>query len=172
MILIIADASSLILLEKIALLDTLLCHDMSVMIPREVQKEAVEKGKMKKHPDAFKLEKKISQGQITVKDVKDKTHVRNLKESFKMETGEAEAISLFQQEQADLLATDDRFAMNACKALSIPVSGSAAFVTNSFEQGLINKYQGVQMLETLAKEGRYKDDIIFKALHKIQGGTP
>lgn len=172
MLLVIADASSLILLEKIALLNVLLSHDVGFMIPLEVQKEAVETGKMKKYPDAFKLEEKISQGRIAVKEAKDKNHVKNLMTSFKIEAGEAEAISLFQQEKADLLATDDRFAINACHALNIPISGSAAFVTNSFDQGLINKDQGIQMLETLSKEGRYNGDIIFKALRKIQGGTP
>lgn len=171
MLLVIADASSLILLEKIALLDTLLRHDVRFIIPLEVQKEAVEKGKMKKYPDAFRLEEKISQNRITVGIAKNKNHVQNLMTSFKIEAGEAEAISLFQQEKADLLATDDRFAIRACRALNIPVSGSAAFVTNSFDRGLINKSQGVQMLETLNKEGRYKGDIIFKALHKIQGGA-
>ena len=171
MLLVIADASSPILLEKIALLDTLLDHDTSFMIPPEVQKEAVEKGKMKKYPDAFKLEEKISQGRIVVKEVKDKNHVKNLMSLFKIELGEAEAISLFKQEKADILATDDRFAINACHAFNIPISGSVAFVTSSFDQGLINKDQGVQMLGTLSKEGRYKNDIIFKALRKIQGET-
>lgn len=171
MLLVIADASSLILLEKIALLDTLLSHDMDFMIPLEVKKEAVEKGKMKKYPDAFKLEEKISQGRIAVKEAKNKNHVKNLMALFKIEAGEAEAISLFQQEKADLLATDDRFAINACRALNIPISGSAAFVTHSFDQGLINKDQGTQMLGILSEEGRYKGDIIFKALRKIQGGT-
>ncbi len=169
MILVIADASSLILLEKIALLDTLLEHSMKFIIPKEVHKEAVDKGKMRKYPDAFNLEEKIQNGKITVKDVEDKGRVKSLMASFKIETGEAEAISLFQQERADLLATDDRLAINACRALSIPTSGSAAFITHSFEQGFINKGQGVQMLEILAKAGRYKSDIIFKALHKIQG---
>jgi len=169
MILVIADASSLILLEKVMLLDTLLEHSIKLVIPLEVQKEAVEKGKMKKRPDAFKLEKKIHEGKVTVREVEDKDHVKSLMASFKIEAGEAEAISLFQQERADLLATDDRLAINACRALSIPTSGSTAFVTHLFEQGFINKDQGIQMLETLAKEGRYKDDIIFKALHKIQG---
>jgi len=171
MFLVIADASSLILLEKIALLDTLLSHDMDFMIPLEVKKEAVEKGKMKKYPDAFKLEEKISQGRIVVKEAKNKNHVKNLMTLFKIGAGEAEAISLFQQEKADLLATDDRFAINACRALNIPISGSAAFVTHSFNQGLINKDQGTQMLGILSEEGRYKSDIIFKALRKIQGGT-
>lgn len=171
MILVVADASSLILLEKIKLLDTLLQHEIRVTIPKEVQKEAVEKGRIKRAPDAFALEEKIKQGRISVKEVHGKKQVKNLMTTFKLEAGEAEAIALFQQEKADLLTTDDRFAINACRALNIPISGSTSFVTSSFEKGLISKNQGMQMIETLAKEGRYKDEIIFQALHTIQGGS-
>ncbi|HLC72753.1 MAG TPA: hypothetical protein VJH37_04165 [Candidatus Nanoarchaeia archaeon] len=172
MIIIVADASSLILLEKIGLLETLVKQNMTWVIPEEVQIEAIEKGKIKKYPDAFKLEEKVKKNQIRVKKVEEKIQVNTIMESFKIERGEAEAIILFQQEKADLLATDDRFAINTCNALNIPTSGSVAFVTQSFEKGLISKSKGVQMLETLANEGRYKSDIIFKAMHKIQGEQP
>jgi len=171
MIRVVADASSLILLEKIVLLDVLLQHQIKVMIPLEVEKEAVEKGKMQGYPGALKLEEKIKEGTITVKKVSEESQVKNLRAIFKLEVEEAEAIALLQQEKADLLATDDKFAMKACHALNVPTSGSVAFVISSFEKGLIKKEQSVQMMETLAREGRYKDDIIFEALRTILGGN-
>lgn len=169
MIIIVADASSLILLEKIGLLEVLLNQKMTWIIPEEVQKEAVEKGKAKQYPDAFKLEEKIMKNKIKVKKIEGEAQVQSLVNEFNLGRGEAEAISLCQQEKADLLATDDRLAINACRALSIPVSGSVSFVTQSFENGLIDLRQGKKMLEILSKEGRYKGEILFKAMRQIQG---
>ncbi len=169
MLLVIADASSLILLEKTELLQVLIENGLSFMIPVEVKREAVDKGKENRFPDAFKIEERINKGSITVKEVNDKKMANEIMKAFNVASGEAEAIALFFQEKANILATDDRLAINACKALNVPTSGSVAFVTESFERGLVNQNKAIHMLEVLANEGRYKNEIIFQALNKIQG---
>ena len=57
--LIVSDASSLILLNKIKLIERL-SKLMSIKIPLEVKKEAVDIGKENNYQDAFEIEKLIS----------------------------------------------------------------------------------------------------------------
>lgn len=167
-VLIISDACSLILLEKIHLLDKLAENKMSFIIPKEVYKEAIEIGIKNKYPDAFRLKEKVDTCIIKIKEVKDSKKVKQLQKDFNIGKGEAEAIALFQEIKACLLASDDRLATNACNALRIPVSGTLSFVTESFCKKIISECEAKEMIELLAKEGRYKDELIFNALHFIE----
>jgi predicted nucleic acid-binding protein len=167
-LIVVSDASLIILLEKIKLLDKLI-KEFKIIIPKEVEKEAILFGKEKNYPDAFRLEEKKNNNLIMVKEVKNQQFVNKIMNDFNIARGESEAICLFKQEKADLLATDDKFAFKACSALSIPVSGSSSFVTQAFDNNLIKKDEAIDMMEILAKEGRYKDEIIFNALNHIRG---
>lgn len=168
-LIIISDASSIILLEKIKLLDKLV-KEFRLVIPKEVEEEAITFGKERKYPDAFRIEEKVKDELISVIEVKDQGFVSKIMSDFNIAKGEAESISLFKQEKADLLATDDRLAIKACKALAIPVSGASTFVTQAFDNRLIQKNDAINMMEILAREGRYKNEIIFKAINHIRGG--
>lgn len=164
---VVADASALILLEKIKLLDKLI-NELRLLIPKEIEKEAITVGKEKNYPDAFRLEEKVKNKLIKVMEVKDNQFITKIMNDFNLAKGEAEAIGLFNQEKADLIATDDGLAIRACRSLAIPFSGTCAFVTQAFENNLIKKEEAKGMIKTLAKEGRYKDEIIFSALNSLE----
>ena len=66
---IISDASTLILLEKIALLGKL-AGNFEFIIPQEIYGEAVVKGKKIKSEDSYSIENKINSGVIKIKGVK------------------------------------------------------------------------------------------------------
>src|SRR3989338_1566945 len=155
MLIIVSDSSSLILLEKICLLKILTETELNFIIPLEVKKESVDRGKEKNYADAFKLENKINKGVINVKEVKNRSIVNKLMEDFNINKGESEAIALFLQKKSDLLATDDRLAINACNALGVPSSGTLAFVLKSFDKKLISKKEALNMIEKASKYGRY-----------------
>ncbi|MBI2647196.1 hypothetical protein HYW99_01850, partial [Candidatus Woesearchaeota archaeon] len=108
---IISDASTLILLQKITLLDKLL-KNFGFIIPNEVYNEAVIKGKKAKSEDSYSIENKINKNLIKVKKIKNKEQLNQIINEFGLGEGEAEAIILFLQENADVLATDDHKAIN------------------------------------------------------------
>ena len=165
---VVLDASSLILLEKTGLLEKL-AKRTTMRIPKEVEREATAKGTQKSVPDAFRIKGKIEQELIKVESIKNLQASRFFQNAFNIGKGESEAITLFKEIHADILATDDRLAINACKALHIPFATSIAFVIESYEKGEVTKDEASQMIQILADQGRYKAEIIFNALKKIEG---
>jgi len=166
--LIVSDASSLILLNKIKLIEKL-SKLMSIKIPLEVKKEAVDVGKENNYQDAFEIERLISKNLVEVEEVKNNLEVNKLMRIYNIEKGESEAIQLFKELKADLLATDDRNAINTCNLLNIPTSGSLAFVINFYKGSIISREEGEEMINQLSIFGRYNIDIINKALNDVRG---
>ena len=165
--LIVSDASSLILLNKIKLIERL-SKLMSIKIPLEVKKEAVDIGKENNYQDAFEIEKLISKNLVEIEEVRNHKEVNKLMKEYNMEKGESEAVQLFRELNADLLATDDRNAINTCNLLNIPTSGSLAFVINFYKMKIILKEEGEEMINKLSIFGRYSIDIINKALNDLR----
>lgn len=69
--------------------------------------------KAKKTFDAQLIQKRINEEKIKIKKVKKPEKIEKLKKDFNISKGEAEALSL--QEKTDILATDDKNAIKACK---------------------------------------------------------
>lgn len=165
--LIVADASSLILLQKISLLDRLVIN-FEFILPEEVYKEAVIKGKAKKFSDSYQIEDKISKNLMKVKKIKDKTKVNQIINEFGLAKGETEAIALFLQEKADVLAIDDHKPINVCKAYRIPFITTLSLVLDAYYRRIITKSEAKKMIEDLDVYGRYKDELIYKALNYLE----
>lgn len=163
---VISDASTLILVQKIFLLDRL-AKNFSFMIPQEVFNETVIKGKKAKSEDAYSIENKINKNLIKVKEIKDKKRLNQIVNEFGLAKGEAEAIVLFLQENADFLATDDHKAINICKIYKISFITALTFVIAAFDARLIIKNEAKKMINDLSRYGRYKNELIHNALDYI-----
>ena len=163
---IISDASTLILLEKIALLDKL-AGNFEFIIPQEIYGEAVVKGKKIKSEDSYSIENKINSGVIKIREVKDRKKVNQIIDEFNLEKGETEAIVLFLQENADILAIDDHKAINVCKIYKIPFITALTFVITALDAKIIMNNEAKEMVRNLGIYGRYKDELIYKALNYI-----
>lgn len=163
---IISDASTLILLQKIDLLDKLV-KNFVFIIPQEVYSESVIKGKKIKSKDSYLIEGKIDGRIIKIKKIKDLKKISQIINEFGIEKGEAEAIALFLQENADILAIDDHKAINVCKIYKIPFMTALTFVITAFDAKLIVKNEAKKMIENLGIYGRYKDELVYKALNYI-----
>ncbi len=163
---VVSDASTLVLLQKIALLDKLI-KDFSFIIPQEVYNEAVIKGKHIKSKDAYSIENKIKNNTIKVKNIKDKKKFNQIINEFGLGEGETEAIVLFFQEKADTLATDDHKAINVCKIYGVPFITALTFALTAFELKIVNKNEANGMIKDLGIYGRYKDQLIYKALNYL-----
>jgi predicted nucleic acid-binding protein len=95
-IMLVFDASTLIRIAKVELLDLFLASiELEVAVPVEVARECCG---VKKTLDALMIQKALDDARIKVKVVKDKKLVTKLQTDFSLGRGETEAIALPQRE--------------------------------------------------------------------------
>jgi len=84
-----------------------------------------------------------------------------------IDAGEAEAIGLALQEQADWLLTDDAKARQFAESLGIEVHGSIAIILWAVAIGLIReKTLAIQLLDNLANSSLWISNRILQEAHK------
>jgi predicted nucleic acid-binding protein len=154
----ILDASTLILVARIELLDVFLSGiAMTAAVPREVERECCE---AKKTLDALLIQKALDESKIRVVNVKNKRLVAKLQSDFGLGKGEAEAMAAALAEKALLVGMDDKNGINACKLLGLAFTTAAGILIRSREKGLLSQNDALAKLDLLAKYGRYKDSIV------------
>ena len=155
---VIFDASTLILVTKIDLLDPFLGSlSMRTAIPAAVHRECCQS---KKTLDALVIQKVVDESRIEVAAVKDRAGVKKVRDDFSLGAGEAEVIVLARQCDARLVAIDDKNGINACKLLRLPFTTAPGILLVCRERNLIGKGEAEERLELLAKWGRYKSSTI------------
>ncbi len=163
---IIFDASTLIILIKIDLLELFISdYNRSLVIPKKVETEVCVEG-MEETPHLKNL---IQEGQIEVLTAKSPRQKRKLMVDFNIDEGEAEALLLALQKEAELIATDDRNAIRAAKLLKIDFVTAIGFLIRAAEKKLIERDEALFKLEKLRVFGRYSLPIIENAKNKIKG---
>ncbi|MFW6196015.1 MAG: hypothetical protein ACOC5D_01640 [Thermoplasmatota archaeon] len=160
------DASTLILLAKIELLGKL-SEEIDIVIPETVKKEATAK---KEAFDSKLIQSLINKGNIIIKPVDKSSTIKELMKDFNMHKGEASVLALFNEQKAELIATDDGQLIKAAKVMSIPFASSITFLIRSKQKGLIEKEIALEKLKKLEKYGWYKARIIEDAENRIRGG--
>jgi predicted nucleic acid-binding protein len=152
------DASTLILMARIELLDSFLASaSIEVAVPVEVEKECCSH---KKTLDALLIQKAIDDMRMRVTAVNDRKLVVKLEHDFSLGRGEAEAIALAVVKRADLLAIDDKNGINACKLLGIRFTTAAGILVRCREKQLLGGEEVLSRLDQLEKFGRYKRSIL------------
>jgi predicted nucleic acid-binding protein len=163
---IVFDASTLILIAKVGLLDLVLTNaSVPVTIPGEVEKECCGS---KKAPDALIIQRALDKSRIKTVVVKNRRLVGKLQADFSLGRGEAEAIALAVNEKAEVLAIDDKNGINACKLLGVAFTTAVGILIRGRERGLLEESEALEKLSSLAKHGRYKDSIIEDARRKLE----
>ncbi|MCX5895209.1 MAG: hypothetical protein NTZ51_05190 [Proteobacteria bacterium] len=165
---IILDASTIILLAKIDMLEIFISNfHERILIPEKVRTEVCTVGS----PETPLIVKLIEDKKINVLKIKSSKPVKKLMEDFSIDAGEAEALTLALQEKAALIATDDRNAIRACKMLKIDFTTAIAILVRSFEKNLIDRDEALLKLQKLESVARYKRTILDEARKKIKGGA-
>src|SRR4030042_2569417 len=160
------DASTLILLAKIEMLDIFLADvGRKVAIPEKVKEEILAGSS----PDGPMLEKLFQDRRIDVLKTKDRKLVRRLMEDFNIDEGEAETLTLAIQEKASLVATDDKNAIKACKIMKLEFTPAIAILVRACEKGLIESDGAFAKLQKLKSFARYIKTIIETAKNQIEG---
>jgi predicted nucleic acid-binding protein len=162
MLAVVADASSLILLAKCGLLRAY-AGRVALVAPREVVEEAAARELWEIHPDAQEIARCIEEDLLRVKSV---TAAREL--PLDLGAGEAAAVRLFLDETADLLLSDDRRALIACRLLAIPFTTTPRVIVDLRASGAIPAEGARRALEKVAVAGRYSRDVIAAALAALQ----
>ncbi len=163
MVSLVLDASSLILLAKIDLLEVI-GTELELCITEKVKKEATKKGTK----DAKLIERRIELGDIEVEEI-DKKESETLADDFNLDEGEASAIVLYQRMDADILATDDGKAIDTCKILDVRYTTTLNLLIRAVEKEKLGRERGVAKLEKLDDYGWYKSRLIENARKSIRG---
>lgn len=159
-------ASTLILIAKAELLEIFLANvGVRVTISREVERECCGS---QKALDAVIIQRALDESRIETVVVKNRRLVAKFQADFSLGKGEAEAIALALNEEAQLLGIDDKNGINACKLLGIPFTTAVGILIRSREKGLLQESEALEKLALLAKYDRYKDSIIEDARRKLE----
>lgn len=163
---IVFNSSTLILLARVELLDTVLAAlDEKVTIPKEVERECCEE---KRTPDALLIQRLIEVKKIAVQPLKIRRLYGKILVDFPLGKGEAEALALALSRKARLFVTDDKRAIEASKLLKIPFTTAVDILVRTYEKDLLEKKEAQLKLEALRKYGRYKRDIIEDAKSRLE----
>ena len=160
------DASTLILLAKIEMLDIFLVHvDRKVAIPERAKEEVL----AGPSPDRPILAKLIEDRRIDIFKTQDRKLPRRLMADFNIDEKEAETLAVAIQEKALLVATDDKNAIKACKVMKLEFTTAIAILVRACERGLIQPDQALFKLQKLQSFARYSREIIETARNQIEG---
>jgi uncharacterized protein len=163
---IVLDASTLILLAKVELLEVFLrASKLRTAIPVEVERECCG---FKKTLDAAIIQKALDDSRIEIVAVRSRRLVAKLQTDFNLGKGEAEAIALALVEKAQLLGIDDKSGINACKLLGIAFTTALAILIRSRQKGLLELPEALGKLAALAQYGRYKNSLIEDARQHLE----
>lgn len=161
------DASTLILIAKIELLDLFLNEiGIEVAIPKAVEVECCGG---QKALDALMIRKALDESRIKAISVRNRKLIAKLEQDFSMGRGESEAIALALQEKAQIVGIDDRQGINACKLTGVRFTTAIAILVRSREKGLIEREDALAKLSALGKHGRYRSAILDDAKQRLEG---
>jgi len=165
--LVVKDSMIMIHLAKMQILEDSCRLFGKVIIPTKVYDEAIIKGKENGHPDALIIEKAITSDLIKIKDVKNKKKVEELK-LFGLHLGEAEAVALYFQENAQFLSTDDDTCRRNRIILGIDIIGSPAIVLALLRNRMITKSKAFDCVYALETIGWFDIEVINEMKRKIE----
>jgi predicted nucleic acid-binding protein len=162
---IVFDASTLILLAKAELLEQFLeASKMDVVVPTAVARECLGKRSF----DALMIGRLIDEQKIRIAAAPDRRLFERMRRDLGLGAGEAEAIALAVATEAELVATGDKSAINACKLAKVRFTTAPAILTMMHEKGAIGRDEAIRKLAILEREGRYKKSIISAARARLE----
>jgi predicted nucleic acid-binding protein len=156
----------LIHLAKISLLEKSCDHFRNIMIPDEVYGEVL-KGEPKGYEDIIVIKGLIEKDKIKVKNIRNKKLMEKAN-SFNIFRGEAEALALYWQEKADLLATDDDNVRKKKLILNINLIGTPAIILKLFRSKSIDRKKFIQSINELRKIGWFHQAVLDKLLMEVK----
>jgi predicted nucleic acid-binding protein len=154
---IVSNTGPLISLARVGRLDLLKRYYNEIYIPREVYEEIVIRGQGKAGCDEVKRA-----DWIVTKEVRDKFAVRVLE--LDIEKGEAEAIVLAKELNAELVLMDERIPREMLKTLGFKVVGTVGILIKAAKEGLLDLKES---LDDLRNKGFWLSDDVYELALKM-----
>lgn len=162
---IVVDSSTMIVLAKAGLLDSMLeSARAEVAIPQEVLAETTAK---KELFDAQLIHRRVSEKKLVLRTIRNRERCRMLARDFNIGAGEAEAITLCLEQNATLMS-DDKKAMNACRVLRIPFTTAPNVLVALYRKRRLSREQAQQAAQQLILYGRYSSELIHRMKEDLQ----
>lgn len=155
------DSIVLIHLAKVTLLESL-CECLEVNIPKRVYQEAT----AGKFADAVICKNLVGKNKIKVIEALPKI-VDELKK-FSIAKGEAEAVALFKEGKADVIATDDDVVRKNSAVLDLKLIGTPALIKWMFKKKKISRDKAVKSLSELKKIGWFEAGMIDRIIVEVE----
>jgi predicted nucleic acid-binding protein len=130
-----------------------------VIIPNLVHHEVVERGVETNRPDAYIVQKLEKEGYIQVAGVTDATLMDEVKK-YGLQGGELEAVTLYIQEKANWIASNDDKVRRLRLILNLELVSSPEIVFMLAKNGFITKDKAVECLRELKKIGWFSNNVI------------
>jgi predicted nucleic acid-binding protein len=155
---IVLDSSTLILLAKASVLETVAAEG-DMLIPECVYEESVIRGKEKARPDSLIIEKLVSTGKIKVLGAPAEEKEK-LKKSFGITCGENQTVALAISEKCRLVLTDDRKSMTVCRTLGIPYMIALDALIDLYYSNRITPKKAEEAFNSITETGWLSEEII------------
>ena len=150
---VVSDSGPLIALAKASLLNLLKELFGEIKVPRAVWVEVVERGRGKPGSEEVARARWIE-----MRDVSDQLAVEILRRE--MGPGEAEAIVLARELEADLVLIDDEKPREVARQLGLKVAGTIAILVKAWRTGLLTRNPVDVALEMRAKGVWISDELL------------
>lgn len=157
------DASALILIAKIGLLKEL-SQELDIHATETVYEETTRAETY----DAKVIQQRSENNRFTREKVP-KESTEKILDKFNLDKGEATTIALQRKINADIIATDDKQAINACKILEIKFTTSLKLLERAHEKEILSQEKALTKLNELDKHGWYKNTQIKTTEQNIRG---
>jgi len=141
-------------LAKASVLEDSCDYFKTVAIPQKVRDEVI-KGD---YAEIEKIKRLINNKKIIVKSITNKALINKANE-FNIQRGEAEAVALYWEMKADLLATDDSNVRKKKEILDINVIGTPSILLDLLLQGKIEKSRLERAIKLLKKSAWFSNTV-------------
>ena len=157
---IVSNATPLIYLAKADKLMLLQRVIKNVLIPAAVFQEVVAEGKRLGEKDAFRVEKAIAEGWLSVKEVKKK-----ISSQFTLHSGEIEVIALAKEKGINTVLIDDIKARSAAEIAGLTPVGTLWVILQAVKTKIKDFDECLSTLEDIIDSGYYlRDEIYIKVI--------
>jgi predicted nucleic acid-binding protein len=138
-----------------------------VSIPPLVHREVVEKGIEKNHADAHIVQKLEKEGYVRVVKVTDNPLMNELR-AYGLQGGELEAVTLYFQENADLIASCDDKVRKLRLILNLELITSLEIIFQLAKHAVITKEKASDCLRELRKIGWFSKNVIDSIIAEVE----
>ncbi|HLD42757.1 MAG TPA: hypothetical protein VJB08_02085 [Candidatus Nanoarchaeia archaeon] len=166
--LIIKDTMVLIHLAKLSVLEKSCDYFKNVLIPESVYEEVL-KGSNKQYADVPIITGIIRNKKMKIMGIKGNILVKKANQ-FNLRGGEADAVALYWQQKADILATDDDNVRKKRELLGIAVTGTPGILLTLYKEKRIDRTKMRNSIAELKNIGWFSTIVLDKMLQEAENG--